>query len=109
LRAQGIVNTNLLDAGRYRHLLNPVILTMALFSCGGDESFSEFPGFIDHFNKYPPTNVKPDTSEIALLTKFKPRVFTAIDQPGPIDFYKEYIANGQLQFKSLISIPRRPP
>jgi len=96
LRTHGLVNTNLIELPRYRPLLNPVILSMALFSCGGGQSFSEFPGFIEHFKKYPPSDTRPNASEIALLEKYQPRVFTAAGQPGPIDFYREYIAAGQL-------------
>ncbi len=77
-------------------VLGPIILSMALFSCRDGQRFSEYPGFIEHFENYSPSDIKPDASEIALLTKYKPRVFKAIGQPGPIDFYKEYVSQGQL-------------
>lgn len=95
MRTQGLANTNLIEVLRYR-LPRPLILCMALFSCSGGQSFSEFPGFIEHFNNYPPSDIEPNASEIALLTKYQPRIFTDVGQPGPIDFYKEYIAKGQL-------------
>ena len=96
LRTQGLVNKSLIDVPGCQRLLNPVILSMALFSCSDGQRFSEFPGFIEHFNKYPPSDTVPNASEIALLKKYKPRVFAAVGQPGPIDFYKDYIADGQL-------------
>ena len=49
LRTQGLVNTSLIDIPGYRRLLNPVILSMALFSCSDGQRFSEFPGFVEHF------------------------------------------------------------
>ena len=101
MRTQGLVNTNLTEKSRYQHkrgpdFLKPVVLSMALFSCGDGQNFTEFPGFTEHFKNYPPANTVPDKSEIALLSKYQPRVFSATGQPGPIDFYKEYIAEGQL-------------
>jgi len=100
LRTQGLVNTNFslnfnLDR-KYRQLSVTIILGIFLFSCSGGQNFSEFPGFAEHFTEYAPTPNKPNPSEITLLEKYQPRVYAAKGQPGPIDFYKDYIAHGEL-------------
>jgi len=69
---------------------------MFLLSCSGGQSFSDFPGFAEHFSEYAPTSDKPNSDEVTLLEKYQPRVYAATGQPGPIDFYKDYIAHGAL-------------
>jgi len=69
---------------------------MLLFSCNGGQNFTEFPGFTEHFTRYPPKSSLPDTAEITLLKKYQPKIYKASDQPGPIDFYADYVAHGAL-------------
>lgn len=97
MRKQGIVNIILpRPIGCVRNFISAALLLAALSSCSGGQNFSQFPGFSAHFSKYPPSDQTPDSSEVALLEKYKPRVFKAENQPGPIDFYRDYIAHGYL-------------
>ena len=72
------------------------LLIVGVFSCGGGQQFSTFPGFSEHFRKHPPTDNAPSTQEVELLERYKPRIYKAVGQPGPIDFYKDYISAGTL-------------
>ena len=60
------------------------------------KNFSQFPGFAEYYASYPPRTTRPTDSEQALLFKFRPRVFVAEQQPGPIAFYDDYINYGTL-------------
>ncbi|MEM7257174.1 MAG: hypothetical protein AAF404_07280 [Pseudomonadota bacterium] len=77
-----------------------LILTIGLclwLSGCASESFTVWPGFSDYFTRYPPAQQSPAPAQQALLEKYRPRIFKYKDQQGPIDFYRQYIANGTLQ------------
>lgn len=97
MRKQTIVNTNLikLSAVAWRYIV-AALCSLLLSACSGGQNFSQFPGFAQHFADYPPSPKPPNDAELALLKQYQPRIFTAIDQPGPIDFYEDYIAHGYL-------------
>lgn len=72
-------------------------LLMILSACAnGEQSFSQFPGFLEFFQKNAPRNQPATVAEQAILTKHKPQFFIANDQATPIDFYRDYIGNGKL-------------
>lgn len=71
--------------------------SLLLASCNGDRNFSQFPGFAEHFNQYPPQDRTLTTLEFELIEKFKPAVYLAEGQREPVDFYTDYIARGELQ------------
>ncbi len=84
---------------RLRHLrLLPTLLLLG-FLCAGcaSESFALRPGFTEYFNQYPPEQQQPDKSAQALLQKYRPRIYKAQGQQGPVDFYRQYISSGILE------------
>ncbi|MBI5446314.1 MAG: hypothetical protein HY900_34505 [Deltaproteobacteria bacterium] len=64
--------------------------------CGGGANFSQYPGFAEYFLAHPPAQELPNGADRALLERFRPRLWLPAGHPGPIDFYKDYIANGFL-------------
>lgn len=73
-----------------------VFCSLTLYSCGGGQNFSEFPGFKEYFTTYVPSDQLPTIAEMELLKDFKPKIFKSINQPEPVDFYKDYISHGTL-------------
>lgn len=70
---------------------------LALQSCtGSTETFAQRPGFTAHFAQFPPSAETPVNTERELLEQYRPRVFKAQGQQGPVDFYRDYIASGYL-------------
>ena len=66
-------------------------------ACSEDPgNFSQHPGFAAWRAAHPPGEAPPDASEQALLERYRPRVFLPAEHPGPIDFYRDYIAHGAL-------------
>lgn len=59
-------------------------------------NFSQYPGFKSWFAAHPPPHEGPDGPDRVLLERYRPRFFLAPGQPGPIDFYRDYIAHGRL-------------
>lgn len=59
-------------------------------------NFSQFPGFSAYFAANPPSSALPSATEKALLETYRPRLFVATGQEGPIDFYRDYIGHGTL-------------
>ena len=59
-------------------------------------NFSQYPGFRAYFAANPPSTTPPSAAERALLHKYRPRLWIAAGQEGPIDFYGDYIAHGTL-------------
>ena len=68
-----------------------------LVACTGGESFATRPGFSLYFKQYPPATTIPSERQRALLETYRPRIFKAVGQQGPVDFYHQYIANGVLK------------
>ena len=62
-----------------------------------DTNFSQFPGFDTYLEAHPPGSALPDDSERALLERFRPRLFVAVGQSAPVDFYRDYIRPGVLR------------
>lgn len=60
------------------------------------QNFSQYPGFAEYFKANPPSHELPGPADQALLHHFKPRFMLAEGQSEPIDFYRDYIANGML-------------
>lgn len=71
---------------------------LAVATCGSlDGNFSQFPGFDAYFKANPPADALPTQEERALLWRYRPRLFIAEGEDGPIDFYRDYIAHGVLR------------
>ena len=84
---------------RYFALL-AVALSLAGFYAVGKQdavNFSQYPGFAAYFKANPPSLHLPSLADQELLNKHRPRFFLSAGQEGPIDFYKDYIANGTLR------------
>ncbi|MFQ5656805.1 MAG: hypothetical protein ACE5G5_04635 [Candidatus Methylomirabilales bacterium] len=66
-------------------------------SCNfSDENFSQYPGFKDYFVANPPSSDRPGAEDRLLLARFRPRFWLPAPSPDPIDFYRDYIAQGYL-------------
>ncbi|MGI9511146.1 MAG: hypothetical protein ACR2QJ_17550, partial [Geminicoccaceae bacterium] len=59
-------------------------------------NFSQYPGFSAWYAENPPVSALPIPAEAGWLERFKPRIFLPAGHEGPIDFYRDYIANGTL-------------
>ena len=71
---------------------------LALGACSEDAgNFSQEPGFAAWYAAHPPGEALPTPAEQALLERYRPRVFLPADHPGPLDFYRDYIAHGVLR------------
>ena len=81
--------------------LHSAFLLSALLALGGcvldESSFADFPGFDAYYAAYPPRTTLPTDEERALLQRYRPRIFLSQGAPGPIDFYRDYIAHGTLR------------
>jgi hypothetical protein len=70
---------------------------LALAACSDEAgNFSQHPGFAEWYAAHPPGRSLPTAAERALLERYQPRVFLPAGHPGPIDFYRDYIAAGAL-------------
>lgn len=72
----------------------------AVFACVGPRdhgNFSQFAGWAEWYAGNPPLSTPADAAERALLERYRPRFFLAPDAEGPIDFYRDYIAQGRLR------------
>lgn len=59
-------------------------------------NFSQYPGFVDHFARNPPSAQSPAPEDRALLEKHRPRIHLPEGHAGLIGFYEDYIAQGVL-------------
>jgi hypothetical protein len=82
----------------------PVAAAVALAFCAGlvgcerqPGNFSQHAGFAEWFATHPPSKVAPGPSERALLERYRPRLMLPAGHPGPIDFYADYVAHGELR------------
>jgi hypothetical protein len=83
-----------------RSLLAAVVVLCAgtsLTGCSDDGNFSQYPGFAAWYAANPPSEALPDAAGQALLERFKPQIFLPEGNEGPIDFYRDYIAQGRLR------------
>ena len=65
-----------------------------LGACSDERNFSQYSGFAEWYAAHPPSDALPDPAERALLARYKPRVFLPEGHEGPINFYRDYIAQG---------------
>ena len=61
-----------------------------------DRNFSQYPGFERYLHARPPAESTPSARERTWLRAHRPAFFVAADEPGPIAFYDDYIAEGVL-------------
>jgi len=70
---------------------------LLLAACGDDErTFAQYPGFPEYYAANPRREADPTPEHAALLERYRPRLFIGAGQEGPIDFYADYIAHGEL-------------
>lgn len=78
-----------------------VVWSFSVWSLNAAEAasrnFSQYPGFAEWYAANPPSDALPSAQEQSLLAKHAPRIFLETGQPGLIDFYADYIANGTLR------------
>jgi hypothetical protein len=76
----------------------PILAAVLALAACSDEAgnFSQHPGFAEWYAAHPPERSLPSAAERALLERYRPRVFLPAGHPGPIDFYRDYIAAGTL-------------
>ena len=78
----------------------PYFLLVCLSALAGcslpKTNFSQYPGFAEYYAANPPREALPSEQERALLTRYRPRLFLPPQHAGLIDFYRDYIAQGQL-------------
>jgi hypothetical protein len=81
---------------RALHFVTAVAAVLA--GCTEDRgNFSQYPGFAEWYAAHPPSQALPSAAERALLQKYRPRVWLPEGQEGPIDFYRDYVAQGELR------------
>ncbi len=75
-----------------------VLLTASMFTAASAhaETFARYPGFDAWFAANPPDPQRPALEERELLQRHRPLLHIPTDHPGPIDFYRDYIAHGTL-------------
>jgi hypothetical protein len=59
-------------------------------------NFSQYPGFAQFYATHPPRSTPPSAADQALLARYRPRFFLPPGHAGMLDFYQDYIAQGQL-------------
>ena len=69
---------------------------LLLAGCARERNFSQYPGFAAYFAAHPPATTVPSPDDQALLQRFRPRFYKAEGEPGPEDFYVDYVAHGRL-------------
>jgi hypothetical protein len=82
-----------------RHGAAPLLGAVLVLAACSDEAgnFSQHPGFAAWYAAHPAALALPTTAEQALLERYRPRILLPGDHPGPIDFYRDYIAHGVLR------------
>ncbi|HSS66347.1 MAG TPA: hypothetical protein VLS27_18095 [Gammaproteobacteria bacterium] len=82
-----------------RHRLQVILLALLVptaASGAAETNFSQHPGFARYFADNPPVATTPSLEQRALLMRYRPRILVPEDHPGPIDFYRDYVAHGRL-------------
>jgi hypothetical protein len=72
------------------------LLLLLLVACPDEGNFSQHRGFAEWYAANPPEDALPTANERALLERYRPRVFLPQRHEGPIDFYRDYVAQGRL-------------
>ncbi|MDM5148132.1 hypothetical protein NQX30_07125 [Candidatus Persebacteraceae bacterium Df01] len=71
-----------------------LVLTVLLLTACADGTFSQHAGFENIHNTL--SDMPPTVAEQALLARYRPILYVANGEEGPIDFYADYISNGEL-------------
>ena len=79
-----------------RWLVAVALVLLAAGCSDGDGNFSQFPRLRRMVRGQPPTTSLPTADETALLERYRPKIFLPDGHEGPIDFYRDYVANGVL-------------
>ncbi|MDH3658981.1 MAG: hypothetical protein OEU92_02950 [Alphaproteobacteria bacterium] len=77
--------------------LSASVLFLVLGCNDRAHNFSQYPGFAEWYAANPPASALPTPEQASLLKRYQPRVFLPDGHEGPIDFYRDYIANGELR------------
>lgn len=82
---------------RLARSISGLMVLLVATGCGDSSfNFSQYPGFEEWYAARPPVTTPPPEDDKALLKRFKPRIYLPGGHEGPIDFYRDYIAKGQL-------------
>jgi hypothetical protein len=84
---------------KWRYRVQVIFLAMLVPLAAGGEpttNFSQYPGFARYFADNPPVATRPNLEQRALLMRYRPRFRLPEGQPGPVDFYRDYVAHGSL-------------
>lgn len=73
-----------------------LVLSLPLSACHASGTFAQRPGFAAWFAAHPPAGKPASPADQVLLRRFRPRLWVGPGQDGPIDFYRDYIADGTL-------------
>src|SRR6056297_1498172 len=65
--------------------------------CGQAETFAQHPGFDTWFEANPRSPEAASETERARLRAHRPILLVPQGAPGPLDFYRDYIAHGTLR------------
>lgn len=82
--------------GFIRWLVAATLVPLVAGCNDSDSNFSQFPGFAEWYEANPPTTSQPTSDETVLLERHRPRLFLPDGHEGPLDFYRDYVANGVL-------------
>lgn len=77
--------------------MSALILLFTLTSCANNENFSQRAGFAEFFAANPRSDALPGLDDQALLSRLRPHLWIDADAEGPVDFYRDYIASGELR------------
>ncbi len=77
-------------------VISLAILVPAAATSAPETNFSQHPGFARYFAENSPAVTIPSLEQRTLLLRHRPRILVPRDQPGPIDFYRDYVAHGSL-------------
>ncbi len=73
-----------------------ILLSGCALSDSSGGNFSQHPGFARHFDAYPRRTSTATEDERVLLERHRPHLWLPAGHAGPIDFYRDYIAQGKL-------------
>lgn len=73
-----------------------ILLTIAVDG-RSDTNFSQYPGFAEYFAANPPSPHPAGPADRGLLERYRPRFLLPPGHAGPIDFYRDYVAQGELR------------
>jgi len=77
--------------------LTLLLLLLVLGGCMNQENFSQRAGFAEFFSAHPRSETIPGAEDQRLLRRYRPVLWVDSSAEGPIDFYADYIASGELR------------